>query len=712
MNPLLLPNDRDGLDTRAVRLVVQGDVELSASQRAEVEHRFFRHKMALRASLAQYLVQDGHLSDGTRLRMVSNSGLHTILVWPTRTVNLRELPWGVFCIPADTSNQYGWAPPAVDGENGTPATGGSGSRDKAGTLTPLTQDPTDEDHAKPGKLQRFQSTVLPLYVGGITTSTILNAEFFADDEPNNTSVQNWEHREWVAPDMGSVVTTYTGNVVVNGELMGRPSYDKLLWACIYTADGTGDFAGPTLLAVSIDFNRIKVARKSIGAGGSWSDLASVLLLDLDADAISNGSNGFPTLIDWIWKVACNESGTVVSVWVQNPDADTKAAASDYDFFVGVVDIDMNTGAVTSTPAEGEVVNHLISGSPNNFTETVTFGGSRQISFDYEGDTKVFTELAFSGTAQVVYARSVDSFSYSYTYSLTDTREIRLVRGDVNRLLSFVQVDAMSHEESGSYTEAHPGSGYGPGTTNFSRNIDTTLQTAELIYFGGRGNIHAALTMAQRSQSDTESGGAHVSEVILVEDPGGTDYIVGGPFWRHVTTTTSTDNGWEQHTYFAALPDASEIDLGQNTRPGATSTADGSVSANQWVDLGDTSDSSETNAGGDQRWGSATSDDADLLVPTPDGAFFSLTPRVLTSNGPRCGHPRYHNVNASDLSSMNVRCVKDFILLSVPKLLPLIDDVDLFQVDPATFVTYCTDADTLDAFNVDATLGVLKGIRLK
>lgn len=700
MNPLLLPNDRDGLDTRAVRLVVQGDVELSASQRAEVEHQFFRHKMGLRTALAQYVVQEGQLSDGTRLRMVSNSGLHTIMVWPTRTVNLRELAWGVFCIPADTTNQYGWAPPAVDGENGTPATGGGGTRNKAGTLTPLTQDKTDEDHAKLGKLQRFQSTVLPLLVSGITTDTILNSEFFADDEPNNTSVQNWEHREWVAPDMGSVVTTYTGNVVVNGVSMGRPSYDKLLWACIYTADGTGDFTGPTLLAVSIDFNRIKVARKPIGAGGSWTDLASVLLLDLDADAISNGSNGFPTLIDWVWKVACNESGTVVSLWVQNPDAEEKANLADYDFFVGVVDVDMNSGAVTSTPATGEVIKSFGDGGGNNSSQTVSFDGARQIAFHYEGDTKVFTELVFSGEANLTYTRTFGATSYTYAFAYTDNRQIHLRRGDTTVLLSYAEITS-SHSEGVSYTPEHEGDANGPGTSTYHSEGNSTIQLAELIYFGGKADLHAAYTGLQQSAATTDGTATGTFEAY-------DNASVNATFNNLVSTGFTTI--YEQQAYWARLPDGTTLDLGQNTRPasGPVSSTPFSIHLFHWFELSDESPY-DSNPGNLQRWGSAISDEADLFV----GAGTLGTPRVLTTNGYRCGHPRYHDVDASDLSSMNVRCVKDFVLLSVPKLISVVDDVSvIFQTDPEAFVTYCTDSDLLEEFNVDATTGVLKGIRLK
>lgn len=82
MNPLLTPNSRDTLDTKSVRLLVLGDGELSGQQRAELNHKFFIHKMNVRTAAGSYLVHNGKLSDGTPFRFISNSGQHQVMVWP------------------------------------------------------------------------------------------------------------------------------------------------------------------------------------------------------------------------------------------------------------------------------------------------------------------------------------------------------------------------------------------------------------------------------------------------------------------------------------------------------------------------------------------------------------------------------------------------------------------------------------------------------
>jgi hypothetical protein len=69
-------------NTRVVRVRVMNDRIAAPDQLAEMAHKFFLHELNLHTSLAGYLVRDGLLADGSRFRIVSNSGLHTLMLWP------------------------------------------------------------------------------------------------------------------------------------------------------------------------------------------------------------------------------------------------------------------------------------------------------------------------------------------------------------------------------------------------------------------------------------------------------------------------------------------------------------------------------------------------------------------------------------------------------------------------------------------------------
>lgn len=89
MNPLIIrPGLLRGnnLDTRVARLIVHQGPGLapgmSQEQEAMVDHIWFRHLQNIALSVAGYHVQDATLPDGTVVRIESNSGLHTVEVWP------------------------------------------------------------------------------------------------------------------------------------------------------------------------------------------------------------------------------------------------------------------------------------------------------------------------------------------------------------------------------------------------------------------------------------------------------------------------------------------------------------------------------------------------------------------------------------------------------------------------------------------------------
>lgn len=58
------------------------DLPLSGQQFALLSSKFELHKIALRSSLADYVVANGELADGTRYRIISNGPQHIISAWP------------------------------------------------------------------------------------------------------------------------------------------------------------------------------------------------------------------------------------------------------------------------------------------------------------------------------------------------------------------------------------------------------------------------------------------------------------------------------------------------------------------------------------------------------------------------------------------------------------------------------------------------------
>jgi len=103
VNPLIVPPGKPGnnLDSKTATLMVEDGGHLTPQQFAQVQHAFFIHLMAVRTSSAGYMVRDTQLPDGSRVRMVSNSGMHTVQVWPALFAHERlALPHG-FAVRTD-----------------------------------------------------------------------------------------------------------------------------------------------------------------------------------------------------------------------------------------------------------------------------------------------------------------------------------------------------------------------------------------------------------------------------------------------------------------------------------------------------------------------------------------------------------------------------------------------------------------------------------
>jgi hypothetical protein len=100
-------------DTRVASLHVMNGVAPTRAQLTEVEHVFNDHTRLVGLSLAGYHVEEQRMSDGSIVRIVSNSGQHDVMLWPAPQEDDRTpVASAFFAVPdSDTTNgNPGWSP--------------------------------------------------------------------------------------------------------------------------------------------------------------------------------------------------------------------------------------------------------------------------------------------------------------------------------------------------------------------------------------------------------------------------------------------------------------------------------------------------------------------------------------------------------------------------------------------------------------------------
>jgi hypothetical protein len=99
-------------NTRVVALHVMNGTLPTRAQLTEAEQVFNDHMATAGLSLAGFSVEEQRLADGSILRIVSNSGLHTLQLWPAAEDDTpqatTDLFWGV---PVNAANPSGALPP-------------------------------------------------------------------------------------------------------------------------------------------------------------------------------------------------------------------------------------------------------------------------------------------------------------------------------------------------------------------------------------------------------------------------------------------------------------------------------------------------------------------------------------------------------------------------------------------------------------------------
>lgn len=639
---ILQPMGGNNADARVSSLRVMNDLTPTPQQLAELQREFNLHRMALRTGIVGHLTKNGKLSDGSPFRIVSNSGMHQLMIWPAPTPIVEEVPpLRVFCIPANTDVQFGWKKPAVEGENGTPATAGTADAGVTFTLERKTEhDPFEAKH-----LKRYQTALQP---------ATKNVALFADGEDNNTSAQYWENREWISKDRKVCVTTVDG-IRINGvRIMSLGP--GLLWACLHKFD-PGDGVKTFLVIAMMSGRYLEIQRAPLHSF-SFTTIGSIDLQTLDAAAISDSSNGFADLTTWIGKVAHNESQTVLSVWVQNPNAETLSGQfSPPDFFVGVVDFNMETGEViASTPAAGESVVSVRDG----YSGTYTVSGVRQIGFAYEADEKVFTELHFSGsfTQTAAYVTGdTDHMSpegvpalgtFAWHRSATDNREVKLVRGNFSRTIAAGTIVVDTEDQEGYY--------YYSGAPEYTQNdyaYAGTFLGAQILY---------------------QSGGPMMEVFTSNNEVSETGTIITDSLTAFIGTTESP---------------VKELDLGSNEGT-STDQARWGTSLTSFTISGDVREPMFSTFTSNS-WGCANRGQM-ALVKMPWLMYFASTTSI-------------------DDNSFNGRWLDKFAIVSVPKLKA--DEArGACVLDPTSYETYCTDTKILEKINAGGANSVLKGISFR
>lgn len=104
---ILLPLAGNNADARTVSVRIMNELEPSPMQLGQLAHRFHLHMDRVRLSLAGFLTTDGTLEDGSKFRIVSNSGVHTPMLWPAGGGSESELADWFRAIPSSSSNLSG-----------------------------------------------------------------------------------------------------------------------------------------------------------------------------------------------------------------------------------------------------------------------------------------------------------------------------------------------------------------------------------------------------------------------------------------------------------------------------------------------------------------------------------------------------------------------------------------------------------------------------
>lgn len=348
---------------------------------------------------------------------------------------------------------------------------------------------------------------------------------------------------------------------------------------------------------------------------------------------------------------------MLSVWVQNPNAEAIGANafSSTSFFVGTVDFNMGTGElIAATPAEGETIAVGRTSSPGNNSGTFATSGTRQIGFGYNGDTKVFTGLQFSGafTGVQTYVGPIGfgiAGDYVYQWTGTDSRQVHLVHGSFSQLVAFADVATDTEERSG-----HKFSSGDFTVTSSDVQYAAAIQTATLLYHNGAPVFEVASSHYDAAET-IGSSSAEIASTVKV-------YVAGDVLDLGVSTGT----------------------LAGATRAGTQLTTGivGDFRVPSFIDTGTTT-----------RWGCAGQQNMALLSPS--------------------GFLSFAAPGAADESPFNGRAVDDFAIVSVPMLKPTPGiGAGTYVLDPARFYTYCTDTAIIEKINAGDVNSVLKGISLR
>lgn len=396
---ILAPQHGNNADAKAVSVRVMNQREPSPAQLAELAFNFEQHTVKVRNGLAGFVVSDGLLSDGSRFRAVTNSGMHMLMIWPAGGVLLLPLYDWFRTIPTSDTliNGTGDKPSeawkifgGVSGGWPDDLTPTSLRVDHPGHITWINEDLTFE--RKPivlawrGPRDRYACTT---GFAGTTGGGIIAHERSPYGFPT-------------AIAFADEVLVDTGYVWINGHKVDT-GLTKIIAACLYQYDSVGD-PGKFVLRVITDDNSSTrqmvchdLVPDGVTDGASLQSFATATAtLDIKDSYVatdnSNDANGIASATVGIWdywqRPHFNKSGTriatlITKVGSNGTDRETHAVSFDPTDWSFDDDITASYTGSWSTTYVGSFI---------DYTSEASGAKEFLIAADFEGDAFVYMKL--------------------------------------------------------------------------------------------------------------------------------------------------------------------------------------------------------------------------------------------------------------------------------------------------------------------------------
>jgi hypothetical protein len=535
---ILTPQRGSNLDSRVSSVRVMNDRKPTSAQLAQLAYRHDQHLAKIRNSLAGFVTSEGRLDDGSAFRIISNSGIHTLLLWPAggEPPPLELGDW-FRAIPASNSflngngdkPSWGWQFPRKQGDlNGWP------SRHKP--LSLKTEHPGHVSWSNPtltvdnkplvltwhGPRDRYAPTTghLTATGGGITA--------------HERNPGSWPGD--VTLELAQDVLRDGPYVWINGHRVDT-GVPKVIAACLHQYDPSGA-PGQFVLRVCADRTIASADRQLVvydlvpasGAEGgtlqSFAQASAALhvkaeYLAADNTNAANPGGGTPGAGKWdYWqRPHFNRSGTrlatlIIKVGANGTDRESHAVSFDPTTWAVVDDVTATiTASQTST-----------FGSASPWTATYDVSQDFFVACDFDADTFVYVKLVLqregeqSGESQ----GEVQSGVYAGTQDRLMTETYTVSHSTLGQLAQHTSTDTQHHF----YRVVSAGPGLRTITHDYARtvtngwNADAQEATAAAApHFAFIGDLsRGTFAVGYPKAGGTHAGEGHLSGTYSNSDP--------------------------------------------------------------------------------------------------------------------------------------------------------------------------------------------------